>query len=256
MKRLFVLIFGVVVLAFIVALTACGGNTRKATAIPVLSPDYATMLQPTANLSWPQSLPVDNLQPWETLDGSGRLVSSINLQSQFVPGADRFLEAGTVTDLGEASRFNSGDVGNREVSYAIYRIPMGAEQPGTIAADVNVYITSDYYVGIADYSANTWRWHGPFKANHVRIPLPDHEYTSTLGNLMLAVVAFDGAMFDLVGLGVNARDYADSTAPDAPPAPVLTPIPGGLLVEWLPVVASDLAGYRNLRQRGRGAGIR
>ena len=126
---------------------------------------------------------------------------------------------------------------------------MGAEQPGTIAADVNTRLNasgapSAYYIGVADYSANTWHWFGPFTAYHARFTVPSAAYTSSLGNLMLSVVAYDGADFDLVGLGVNARDNADSAAPPTPAAPKLTPVAGGVLAEWIPVVADDLAGYR------------
>jgi hypothetical protein len=207
--------------------------------------------QPQASqlvVEWP-ALPVDKAQPWEKLDGAGRVVSSINLQSEFVPGVERFLEAGNVSDLGEASAFTSGSPGEENVSWAIYRIPMGAEQPGTIAADANLRLNANnepsaYYIGVGDYSVNTWHWYGPYSVSHVRFNVPPAAYTSGLGNLMLAVVAYDGVDFDLVGLGVNARDGADTTAPPVPSAPTLTPIAGGVLAEWIPVVAADLAGYR------------
>ncbi len=245
MRTVITFIIAALALAILFALYSCGGHSRKAVTLANTAPIAAPAGQLSLSVSWPQSLPVDKLQPWETLDGSGRLASSINLQSQFVPGADRFLEAGDVVNLGEASRFASGTAGNREVSYALYRIPMGSEQPGTIAADVNILAGAEYYLGVADYSANTWRWHGPFAANHVRVSLPDYAYTSSLGNLFLAAVAFDGSSFDLVGLGVNARDYADTTPPPAlADAPWVSPYNGMVLVEWPQVVASDLAGYR------------
>lgn len=237
-------------LAIATLLFSCGGrgNMRFPTSpnTPGIAPDTQSQQREAV---WPTNLPVDKAQPWETVDGSGRITSSINLQSQFMPGVERFLEAGSVSDLGEASRMTSGAPGGQGVSWAIYRIPMGAEQPGTIAADVNLRLTSanaesEYYLGVGDYSLNTWHWHGPFDVSHVRFNLPAAAYTSALGNLMVAVVAYDGADFDLVGLGVNARDDADSSAPPAPPAPALTPVAGGVLAEWVPVVASDLAGYR------------
>ncbi len=121
---------------------------------------------------------------------------------------------------------------------------MGADQPGTIAADVNLRLNSAYYIGVGDYSVNTWHWYGPFAVSHSRFNVPPAAYTSGLGNLMLAVVAYDGANFDLVGLGVNAHDNADTTAPPTPSAPTLTAVAGGVLAEWVPVVESDLAGYR------------
>lgn len=228
----------------VLLLFACGHGQRAA-----FSPQPGDVNEPAASITvaevtWPNALPVDALQPWETLDGSGRIASSINLESEFVPGVEWFTAAGEVSDLGEASSFASGASGAGDVSYALYRLPLGTEQPGTIAADVNLYAGGAYYLGVADYSANTWRWHGPFSAPHVRVPLPHYEYTSTLGNLFIAVVAYDGAAFDLVGLGVNARDDGDTAAPDAPGAPILTPVAGGLHVRWLQVDAEDLAGYR------------
>jgi PKD repeat protein len=243
----------ILMVAFVLAMTAalfsCGGGSHRAMALSnqASNPSLAEVGQPVA--TWPQSLPVDRLQPWETTDGSGRIVSSINLQSQFVPGVERFQEAGSVSDLGEASSLTSGSPGSRGVSWAYYRIPMGADQPGTIAADVNLRLTSSniesgYYLGIADYSVNTWHWYGPFNVPHVRLPMPSAAYTSSLGNLFLAVVAYDGADFDLVGLGVNARDVADTTAPATPAAPTLTAEAGGVLAEWVPVAEADLAGYR------------
>jgi hypothetical protein len=226
-------------------LLSCGNGKRVSTTMRADAPAPTTVQQ----VEWPAGLPADMAQPWETLDGAGRVVSSINLQSQFVPGVERFLEAGSVSNFGEASRMQSGAPGDENISWSIYRIPMGAEQPGTIAADVNLRLTStntesEYYIGVGDYSANTWHWNGPFSVSHVRFNVPSAAYTSGLGNLMLAVVAYDGADFDLVGLGVNARDNADTTPPPAPSAPTLTPMAGGVLAEWVPVVAADLAGYR------------
>jgi len=61
---------------------------------------------------------------------------------------------------------------------------------------------------------------------------------------MLAVVAYDGASFDMVAIGANVRDAADAEAPPIPAAPMLTPVAGGVFAEWLDVAAGDLAGYR------------
>jgi len=228
----------------ILLLFACGHGQRASFAPQLGDVNEPAASITAADVTWPMALPQDALQPWERVDGSGRVVSSINLDSQFVPGVERFSDAGEVADLGEAASFASGAPGAEAVSYAIYRIPLGSGQPGTIAADVNLHGGGSYYLGVADYSADTWRWHGPFSVSHVRVSLPHYEYTSTLGNLFVAVVAYDGAAFDLVGLGVNARDDADSIAPSIPEAPTLTPVAGGLHVRWLQVDEEDLAGYR------------
>jgi len=237
----------VAVLAVVVFLTACGQGSRH---IPTLS----VALQPQASaeqaqVMWPSGLPEDKLQPWEEMDANGYVVppkaaSNLNFDSIFASGIERHLEAGDVTDYGEASSFASGAGGGEEISYAIYRLPMGTDQPGTITADVNLHIGSGYYIGVGDYSVNTWHWHGPFDVTHVRFNVPDVEYTSGIGNLMLAVVAYDGASFDMVAIGANARDAADTEAPPIPAAPTLSPVAGGVLAEWIDVVADDLAGYR------------
>jgi len=236
-------------------LLACG-HGKRAVMTPQLGSPAVEQSTPSATdspaVEWPQALPADGVQPWEEVDANGFVISpsegkgasGINLNSQFVPGADRFLEAGSVVDLGEASRFDSGVAGNEDLSYAIYRIPMAGEQPGAIAVDANVHINGAYYAGVADYGADTWHWYGPFSQSHVRFTLPHYDYLSGVGNLMLAVVAYNGASFDLVGLSANARDDADTIAPDPPENLALTPIPGGVLAEWFPVAAGDLAGYR------------
>jgi hypothetical protein len=233
----------IITLILIAALFSCGGHSRKA-AVSLGNPAAPAAEAPAAaKVTWP-TLPVDKAQPWETLDGAGRVVSSINLQSEFIPGVERFLEGGVdVTDNGEATTLDSGDAGDHTVSWAIYRIPMGADQPGTIAADANLWPNSSYYVGVGDYSANTWHWYGPFSVSHVRFNVPPASYTSGLGNLMLAVVAYDGSYVDLVGLGVNARDSADTTPPPVPARPWVSPYNRTALVEWPGVIAPDLAGY-------------
>jgi hypothetical protein len=256
--------FGVIIcvayLTIIALLAACGQGSRH---VPTLTSvgtqqagEPATMEQPA--VTWPGALPEDKVQPWEELDATGNVVppksaegpersrraSNLNFDSIFAAGIERYLEAGDVTDFGEASSFASGAAGEELVSYAIYRLPLGVEQPGTITADVNLHNGSAYYIGVGDYSVNSWHWYGPFDVTHVRFNVPDAEYTSGLGNLMLAVVAYDGASFDVVALGANARDAADTEAPLIPAEPTLTPVSGGVLAEWLPVVAGDLAGYR------------
>ena len=235
----------------ILGLLACGQGSRR---VPVMSGIGAQQAgapvaveQPA--ITWPEGLPEDTAQPWEELDADGNVVppkgaSNLNFDSIFASGIERYLEAGDVSDYGEASSFASGAPGEELVSYAIYRLPMVSEQPGTIAADINVHNGGSYYIGVGDYSVSTWHWYGPYSATHVRFGVPDAEYTSGLGNLMLAVVAYDGAAFDVVAIGANARDAADTEAPPAPGAPDLTPVAGGVFAEWLEVAADDLAGYR------------
>ena len=240
----------IVIALVLITLVSCGQGSRRVPTILNVGAQQA--VEPTAmeqQVTWPAGLPEDKAQPWETMDANGNIVppkgtSNLNFDSIFASGIERYLDAGDVTDFGEASSFASGAVGEESVSYAIYRLPLGVEQPGTITADVNLHNGNAYYVGVGDYSANTWHWYGPYSATHVRFNVPDAEYTSGIGNLMLAVVAYDGASFDVVAIGANARDAADTEAPPIPAAPTLTPIAGGVFAEWIEVAAGDLAGYR------------
>ncbi len=238
------------VITITILLVACGqGSKRVPTLSTIGTQQVAEPVAMEQQVTWPGTLPEDKAQPWEELDADGRVIppkaaSNLNFDSIFAAGIERYLEAGDVTDFGEASSFASGAAGEELVSYAIYRLPLGVDQPGTITADVNVHNGSAYYIGVGDYSVNSWHWYGPFAVTHVRFNVPDAEYTSVIANLMLAVVAYDGASFDVVALGTNVRDAADIEAPAIPAAPTLTQVAGGVFAEWLVVAADDLAGYR------------
>ncbi len=70
------------------------------------------------------------------------------------------------------------------------------------------------------------------------------DYTSPLGNLFVCVAAYDGAEFDVVGVGCNAFDGADVTPPSPPVGLSAAPITGGLRLQWNSVLEAGLAGYR------------
>src|SRR5262245_44209842 len=76
-------------------LSACGGTGSAPAAPPT----------PQRDSSCPQGLPVDGVQPWEVVDSVGRVVpaprsaSSLNEDSEFSAGIERFLEGGDVSDL-------------------------------------------------------------------------------------------------------------------------------------------------------------
>ncbi|MEP0813218.1 MAG: hypothetical protein HRF49_00955 [bacterium] len=243
---------------------ACGKSANPPAApasgdgagIPIDSVESGGKTAPVGG-GWPSELPDDRPQPWEKLDENGYVIasggdkdiSSINTDTEFAAGVERYIEFGDVTDFGEASRFASGAAGARSVSWALYRLSMGAGQPGVVAADVNPLpagggLISNWYAGISDYGNGTWKWYGPFSDSHVRISIPQGDFTSQIGNTFVAIVAFDGAAFDVVGVGANPRDDSDASAPPAPGTPTVTAAAGGVVVEWPDVVAIDLAGYR------------
>jgi len=243
------------------ALAACGQSTR--------SELERGELAAAAGASWPASLPLDALQPWEQggppLSASGRAggaglrsASALGESAEFAAGVERFSEGGDVLDQGEASRLQSGSAGSGELSFALYRLPLNGAQPGALAFDVNLRARSDgsssaYYVGLSDYAKGGWEWHGPYSDHHVRLARtasagPDvfagSNYLSPLGNLFVTLVAFDGNSFDVLGISAEAADSADTTAPPAPAGLSATPVAGGLALQWNDVIAGDLAGYR------------
>ncbi len=243
---------------------SCGGGGRKSINYSLPSQIPSTQENEGTNeLYFSQSyaksfltqLPMDGQQPWEKRDRQGYIVtggrfsSAINTRSDFIAGIERFLEVGDVTDFGEASKLRSGNPGEKLLSFAIYRVSLGDSQPGAISVDANLHLKadgtmSDYYLGVSDYSSGTWKWFGPFTDSHVREVLPTSDYTNELGNTFLAVAAYDGSIFDIVGLGLNVRDEGDTSPPPVPSSPALTPILGGVFLQFVPVFADDLAGYR------------
>lgn len=241
------------ILAMLLVLSmGCGGSQ------PTLSINGAdAQLNPPTG-GWPADLPTDAAQPWEELDARGRVVPAagvqrtaqgINADSEYTPGVERLVEAGDVSDLGEASRLASGTAGGGVVSFAQYRIVLGGAQPGAVSADVNLRARSggglsEYWLGLSDYGADVWEWHGPLSDAHVRLNLPHGEYLSSLGNLFACVVVCDGSAADVVALGANPRDAADSTPPPQPTGLTVTAVAGGLDLAWNGVIAGDLAGYR------------
>lgn len=230
-------------------LVACSGPAGGLLSAGSAGSPAAALHDGSGGVCWPVGLPRDGVQPWETLDADGKVVveegvhraAAINADSEFVPGVARFLEGGTAADNGEATSLSSAVA---SLSYAVYRIPLGGAQPGVVSVDANLSAGTGYYVGLADYGPRSWNWHGPFTDNHIRLSTAGGEYTSALGNLFVCIVAYDGAELDVVGVGVNSVDPADTTAPPAPAAPEITPVSDGLLLTWLPVTAGDLAGYR------------
>ena len=153
-----------------IVLAACSGSqvTDLAAGEPPPAPDVLTV-PGGSRTGWPASgLPLDFQQPWEKLDGAGLVVpesaqsrdlSAVNLSSEFRTGVDRFSEAGDVSNLDQASSVGSGTVGSTQLSHAVYRLPMGAGQPGVVSVDVNLRARSDgslsdYWLGISDYVAS------------------------------------------------------------------------------------------------------
>ncbi len=253
-------------LAAVAACSGCGSAGPAVEPAAGLPP----VLAEHAGAGWPSALPQDHAQPWEQLDAAGRVIpahrqypagaagrsaASINADTEYVPGVERFMQGGDVTDLSEATRLASGIEGAHQSSYALYQISLGPSQPGVIAADINLRLQhggtglSGFYIGLSNYSRGRWDWSGPFTDHHVRLSTGFNarwglDYTSPLGRLYVCVLAYDGADFDVIGVGTNALDTVDVTAPPAPGGLTATPAANALVLQWNAAIAADLAGYR------------
>ncbi|MEZ5336897.1 MAG: PKD domain-containing protein [bacterium] len=175
----------------------------------------------------------------------------------FQPGVERFSEAGNVTDLGEASALRS-TAGANGLAHALYRLPLGSAQPGCLCLDVNPLPDgngnpAEFFVGLSDYSLGRWEWHGPFTEHHLRLVhatrrdaggMSAVDYTSDSGNMFVTLLVSSGHGVDVVGLGLEPLDELDESAPDTPAGLSLQPLAAGLSLQWNPVIAPDLAGYR------------
>ena len=228
---------------------SCGSNQSPAVPESVTDSSYA------ANLNdFPAELPLDSLLPGESLDSAGLVLparnavaSAIGLDSEFQTGRDYFSASVDVSPSGVAAQLASTAGAS---SWAIHRIALGGSEPGLLSVDANLLPAaqsgqSSYYVGIANYASGRWDWHGPFSDSHVRLSLPaGASYLSPLGNAFTAVLCHNGSAIELVGLALDARDGSDSTAPGQVQGLTLSPVSGGLELQWNPVLAADLAGYR------------
>jgi PKD repeat protein len=189
-------------------------------------------------------LPKDGQQPWEQLDAAGHVIPARTASAAAggfsSAGVDRFADSGA-TEVGEALHLSAPATG---VAMATYRFALGGNGPGALAVDVNPAPGDSYYIGLGDYAADIWQWHGPYTDAQITLRLDSAaNYISPLGNAFISVVVHDGASADVVNISVATSNPSDSTAPPAPAAPQLTEAQGGLQATWPPVVAADLAGY-------------
>ncbi|MCB1186083.1 PKD domain-containing protein [bacterium] len=228
----------------IILISCASESSIEDISAPQISPEQILAEQS------PVSLPADGVQPWEQLDASGHVIpaersaSSININTDFTLGVERFSDSGDAVDNLDATRLNGTD--STGTSYAMYRVSMGSGQPGIVSVDANLLSGKGYYVGLSDYGSGRWDWHGPFTDNHVRLQAVTNEsgdLTSTLGNTFVSVLCPAGTSIDVVGVGVNQFDPVDTTAPTIRQGLTATPVPDGLLLEWIPVLDFDLAGY-------------
>jgi outer membrane protein assembly factor BamB/PKD repeat protein len=238
-------------------LTACGtgkSSLHDSAALALGAGAPAAPANSEATNAWPATLPRDGVQPWESLDAAGHVQpaaarsASAAGQGVFLQGSAVFSTGGTVTPLGDASHLASGTAGSMQLSFALYRLTLGGDQPGLVSLDANPNLSDSYYVGLSDYATNKWEWHGPYSTNHLRLvktqgQLASSDYLSDLGNLFVCVAAYNGASADVVGVQANPVTDGDAAVPAAPANFSIKPVLGGLLLEWTPEPFADFAGY-------------
>ena len=76
-------------------------------------------------------------------------------------------------------------------------------QPGAVSFDVNLAAGAEYYIALSNYGTGSWDWQGPFMDGREILGVMEGNWLSPLGNLFVAVAAYDGAAFDLVGVGAQ-----------------------------------------------------
>lgn len=253
-----------VAVSFLAQLAACGRSSNMSAPFPASGSGNVELppvgAEAYAGSSLTPAFPVDLRRPWEAVDAAGKVVPlrgglSLDSSSVFVPGVQTDSVAGSVSPSGEASALSSGSLGGKQASFAVYRLTLSGGQPGVVAADINFKAVSggggpsNYWLGLSRYSDGAWEWHGPFSDGQLRLSTgaavaAGASYVSPLGNLFIAIAGYDGAAMDIVGVGANPRDTADSTAPGAPGGLTATPVAGGLELQWNELLAPDLAGYR------------
>ncbi len=241
-------VYFVTALAVVMVLVSCGSNEPAGQS----AAEHLGNTEQISTAAFPSGLPLDRLQPWEQLDGNGHVTvpprssSSLNLETDITPGIEYFNSAGDVTANQEAARLN-GTVPDA-AAWVMYRISLAAEQPAVLSIDANLLGgSSSYSVGISNYGSHRWEWHGPYRDSHVRLEaarLASDDFTSSLGNTFVMIAADRGSSLDVVGVGVNTLDLGDASAPATPLGLSATSVTGGLELNWLPVQAPDLAGYR------------
>ncbi|MCB1186882.1 PQQ-binding-like beta-propeller repeat protein [bacterium] len=188
----------------------------------------------------PAQLPVDSIQPWESADG--RYASATGADSLVLAGSQRYLESGTVTDYGQASRLHSGASGP---AWAMYRLGMSGMDPGIVSIDANRIAGQGFYVGLSDYAHGRWQWRGPISEGQLRLATAGEPgLLSPLGNLFIVVLAAGESTLDLVCVAADPLDPLDQLAPPVPDGLHVTALQGGLLLGWDAISADDLAGYR------------
>lgn len=241
----------ITILGLLACLLACSCGKDSPAGLPENGQSPAQVTLPLGP-AFPD-FPADVLQPGESLDSQGFVIpernavaSALGVNDEFQTGIEYFDSSGVIDENGVAATLSAAPA---QSAWAIHRIPLGGSEPGLLSVDANLLAnglggTSSYYVGVANYSSGRWDWRGPFTDNHVRLSLnPAAGHLSTLGNAFCAVLCYNGASIDLVGVSLALRDGSDSTAP-AQVTGVGGPILGrGVDLQWDPVPAADLAGY-------------
>ncbi len=124
---------------------------------------------------------------------------------------DAFFDStGAVEAQAGMARITSGAPGARQYGAALYGIDLGGAAPSGVLVDIFTNLApqdagSSYWIGVADYAAERWDWHGPYVDSVTYLPLTGAGLASPGGNLVLAILAYDGAACYCARLEVNPQ---------------------------------------------------
>ena len=264
-------------LLLLLALTACGrsrGAADRSAGQNPPSPSRAMDELPSTVRAGLGDLPQDRLQPWERLTPEGHLdpASALELLKLpppggdgtarslaaapanppvFVPGALFYTAKGAINQVDRAALLLTSSP--PPIAWAIYRLPMGGEEPALITTDLNLRPPAKgqssavrFWLALSDYGRSRWQWFGPYEEGRLILPLdPSTSYLSPLGNTFVAVVTYGEATgLTVVGVGASPRNPADTTPPATPSGLAATVGDQNLpYLSWEPVEDADLAGY-------------
>lgn len=247
-----------IILIGLLILLSCGRHSGHSSNNSTSPNDYQANLPadivdtPSSTRKSLDAVPIDAAQPWEKLDVNGKIIrsqirsiSGLYPDSVYQSGVDRFKDDSVSKENGEAIRLASGNSGEKKIAWAMWRLTMGGANPGVITLDGNLgSADAKYFVAISDYKHGSWQWLGEFDTPHAIIPIKSRDNLSKLGNTFVLVITHNGSSVDVVGAGAHPITTSDTTPPTEVTNPKVEAIPGGLLLNWDKVEATDLAGYQ------------
>lgn len=120
-------------------------------------------------------------------------------------GLTESLIAGKFTLLRSTGALDNGtalelDAGSSPMEWGVYAFDPGANAPDSLAVSLDAQ--GGAWIGLADYSAGAWEWHGPLAAGKT-LAIDEARYLSPDGNLYCTVLAEGGSSATVSALSVR-----------------------------------------------------